>query len=232
MCITVLLIIAVIPVLSIDVSVGGSFGLGLPLFRGSAYEEIQSSLGQLGGFGGSAEESKFAYAPQIDAVIVFNPFVAVETGVGFLSSVETRTVSIFGGSTESVMKRTQITIPVMIRGSYEYGLDLGPISSGITYLSAGAKLGLPVASYSTSTGSVLGVTFSDEVDAASFVLDIAFAVGQEFKFAEKHFLGMRVGYDLNVLTPLDEDATSNLSGSDVELFHDNLLFGITYRYMF
>ncbi len=228
----ILVAIAVTPVLAIDISVGASLGLGLPFLRGSDYEEAQKTLDAFVDAGGSLDESKLAFAPQIDAVISMIPFLSLETGVGFLSSKETQSVSVMGATVDTEFMRSEIVIPTMIRCSYEYPMQLGMATAGVTYLSVGTKLGIPLGSYMTSKADLPAVGIDQEIDAAPVVLDLAVAVGQEFKLGEKNYLGIRVGYDFNLLAPYDEEDPEAVSSDLSDLRHDNLLFGLTYRYMF
>ncbi len=228
----ILMAIVVAPALAIDISVGGSFGLGLPILRGSDYDDVQKTLESFEDAGGDLDEDKIAFYPQIDAVISMIPFLSLETGVGFLSSKETQSVSIMGATVDTDFMRTEIVIPTMVRGSFEYPLQLGLASAGVTYISVGTKLGIPLASYMTYKGDIPGASFDQEIDAAPVVLDVAFAIGQEFRLGEKNYIGIRVAYDLNVLAPYDEEDVDAVSSDLSDLRHDNLLFGITYRYMF
>jgi len=45
--------------------------------------------------------------------------------------------------------------------------------------------------------------------------------------ATSHYIGLRVCYDLNVISPLDD--TQNTIGDD--FFHDNFSVSFTYRYL-
>ena len=145
------------------------------------------------------------------------PFLALETGLGF----KTSTLSVpYGGKVEKHYSRKEVFIPVMARGQYEYDL-------GVSYISAGVNLGFPVAKnyfYGTVDGEE--VDGDGGVESSGFAMDVALALGTEFRLGTAHYLGVRLSYDINVVAPYDTTGLNNI------LNQDDFTAGITYRYAF
>ena len=190
---------------SYEISVGGSFGAGLPILRGDL--ELAD------------DTSKLATKTKVDVMIEFMPFLALETGLGFKTS--TFSTPIDGVATaESIMSRKEIFIPVMARGQYEYDL-------GVSYISAGVNLGFPVSkdyTYATLDGET--VEGRGGVESSSFTMDVAFALGTEFRLGTSHYVGVRLSYDINVVTAYDSSDVSDVVNQD------DFTAGVTYRYAF
>ena len=189
---------------SYEISVGGSFGAGLPILRGDNVE-LPDDI------------SKLATKTKVDVMIEFMPFLALETGLGF----KTSTFSIPTNDKEGFnYSRKEIFIPVMARGQYEYDL-------GVSYISAGVNLGFPVSkNYAYETLDGEDTEGRGGAASSSFTMDIAIALGTEFRLGTSHYVGVRLGYDINVVTAYDTTDVSNV------LNQDDFTAGVTYRYAF
>ena len=197
---------------SYEISVGGSFGAGLPILRGDNVE-LPDDI------------SKLATKTKVDVMIEFMPFLALETGLGFKTSSLTQEFDEGGQTLKSVTGRKEIFIPIMARGQYEYNL-------GVSYISAGVNLGFPVDHYSTGYLNDEEIDKDRDSDSASFTMDIAFAVGTEFRIAKSHYVGLRLAYDLNVLPVYTLSDAQKDNPNRTDTFMDDFSAGITYRYAF
>ncbi len=236
---------------ALDLSVGVSGGAGIPFLRGDFADEMDKGMEESNKMDGiSVKDSALSWNAQLDVLLTFMPFLALETGVGFSSSSKTYTTTYSDSSDKSEtemefkFQRMQVYIPIMARGQYEY--EVGGLGM-LSYLSAGVKLGIPVADFYTmeytkyiENGVDLLKDFTDDqkkvtmAEAAGFTMDISFAIGQEFKLADVHYVGLRIGYDLNVLDPykVPADDKNYMEIEKGKLFVDSLNFNITYRYSF
>jgi len=164
---------------AVEVSLGYSVGGGL------SFSEKREDV---------ANEVEWNFRNSIDVMFEFIPYLALETGLE-IKFLETIGVS-------------KWSIPLMLRGQYEYNL-------GVTYASAGVKFALLNA-------------YTD------FTMDASFAIGQEFRLGDANYLGIRIGYDLNVVKYPDTVTTSFIFTQitrDINVPSD-LSFSITYRYAF
>ncbi len=231
---------------AVDLSVGVTGGAGIPFMRftDSDYEKNFNDMRK-----DSDNVLDLSWNVQVDVLFTFIPYLALETGVGFSSSTmtyaNTETDSPKKGDYSTMaFQRMQVYIPIMARGQYEY--EVGGLGM-LSYLSAGVKLGIPVADAMAIYGKYDGkdyyttedyykaaynMSLSDDqkkmYKAADFTMDVSFAIGQEFKLADVHYVGLRIGYDLNVLDFYGKDSMYD-SG---EAFMDSLNFNLTYRYSF
>jgi len=64
-------------------------------------------------------------------------------------------------------------------------------------------------------------------------MDVSFAIGQEFRLGDANYLGIRIGYDLNVIQNFDIQQFKD-AGLEAYTSHfmDDVEFAITYRYAF
>lgn len=146
---------------AIEVSVGGSLGGGIAFLRGDNADTMPDS------------DEAFAMQIQANVMLQFMPFLALETGVGYGGSEINYSTSTLGINTKITLARAQVYIPLLVRGQYEYDL-------GVTYASAGVKLNIPIMEdfWKVKVGDATATTL---LGKAPFIVDIAFAVGQEFK---------------------------------------------------
>ena len=218
---------------AIEVSVGASFGAGMPIFRGTNYKDTIDGIKHQFP---DAKKTTFTLIPQIDVMIEFIPFLALETGLGFKYSTLKYVETLDRAEIDVSYTRSKIYIPIMLRGQFEYSL-------GVTYISAGIKLGFPVSDYDVTALKDLNYsdqTFEHSIDASPFTLDIAFALGQEFRIVTSHYVGVRIGYDLNVVEPFATASKDDFkNGTEIKAFpdyfhwfHDDFTVALTYRYAF
>lgn len=228
-------VIAIIFIISsttyaLDLSVGFSAGAGISFARGDYGDEYNSELSRLRGNRNSNEdfnlqEFNLAYYNQIDVLLGFLPFLALETGFGFSSSsVSYTTIYSVNGFEQSAgnrsYQRVQIYTPFMLRGIYSYQSGTLTMSS---YASAGVKLCVPVDVF--GKGEDRGLFYS-----AYFTMDASFAIGQEFQVHNVHYFGLRLGYDLNICSPYRLQVSSTLE--EGQFLIDALTLAVTYRYSF
>ncbi len=233
LCVMIALLAINTSLYAVEISVGASFGAGMPIFHGTDATDMVKSINEVVKENPDVmKKITFNLVPQVNVMFEFIPFLALETGVGFKYSTFNYTQKFGDMDTISATTRSEIYIPVMLRGQFEYRL-------GVTYLSAGVKLGIPISAYQTQsgkdynydTGNIEEIKGDDAImiKAAPFTLDIAFALGQEFRIATSHYIGVRVGYDLNLLRPY---ATSAGVDSVADWFQDDFSVALTYRYAF
>ena len=242
LCIIIALIVVNTSAYALDISLGGSFGAGGPIFRGLDYKKSMGNVDLLKETFPNFKKTTFAIVPQVDLMLEFIPFLALETGLGFKYSTLNYSDSIQAGDIKAggkIATRSEIFIPVMLRSQFEYKL-------GVTYISTGLKIGIPVSDYLLQENEYPSFNKKKIIiaKASVFTLDIAFAVGQEFKIANSHYLGIRVGYDMNVLRPYATSVAVVVESGDTvpseeetmlddtDWFQDNFAVALTYRYTF
>ncbi len=231
-CVLLVLFIAITSAFAVEVSVGGSLNLGLPVLGGENYDAILESFDDLEDLGLDVNDSAFAIAPQFDVLIMFTPNFALETGLGFLSSKKFGEVTYLGENMKVAAVRNQMTIPLLGRGSYEYPVSAGVITSGVSYISTGLKLSFAFGDYYIAEINMpsAGLVDTAILKAASVIIDFTLAIGQEFKIGSDNCVGLRIGYDFNITDVFETH--DGVASSAIDLKHNNLLFGVTYRYMF
>ena len=234
-------------VYAVEISVGGSAGGGLPIVRGQDYADRFAGFMDLG-YKYKRCRAPIAIVSQFDVMFQFIPYLALETGLGFKYSTEQLAFhngpgTDPGGSDNNyyIWQRSQVHIPIMLRGQYEYELLNYQL---VTYFSAGAKFGVPVFQDYILEGYTDSVwnennQVKNSYKSSNFALDVAFALGQEFKIGTSHYVGFRFSYDMNVIRPY---ATSKVNAQGVpseagtmpdgvDLYHDDLTVALTYRYV-
>lgn len=236
---------------AIEVSVGFSApGIGLGILRGDGVLNAANLATERSGSSEGMEQKltiSFAPAFQTGIMIEVLPFLALETGIGYTMSTvmyENEYITTVNGATvdasaQLLFTKTEITIPFMFRLQHEF-------RRFVMYGAVGVKLGIPVSkgylSEQTLIDGVLNVYFPE--DASSVSMDISFSLGGEFRIASSHYLGLRLGYDLNVISPFDAEkyadarnqalnATYKINASDYkDIYHDSFGASVTYRYAF
>ncbi len=221
----------------VETSIGLSTpGFGLGFLRGSDAKRIIDNLedSPVSGY-----EKVFGLslspAAQLNVMVEFLPFIAIETGVGW------RTSSIIYKHEQNYIRtdvtftRNEIIVPIMLRFQHEF-------ERFVIYGSAGVLLGIPL----SKTYEFRHVFLSDNISEAfsntndynssPFNMDVSFALGGEFRVASAHYIGLRLGYDLNVLSPLNAKEIAAEKGEPEEDFkswyHDNFNLSLSYRYAF
>ena len=214
---------------SFEISVGSSFlGIGFGVFRGK-YAQIIEDNAKDNNTKLNTSSVSFMPVIQADVMIEFLPFLALETGLGFGVSSYTAEVKKID-SPEYIFTRSEFRIPIMIRGQFE-------LEKFLFYGSFGTKLGIQLSeNYITiKTETADSEDITEIKNARGFTVDIAFAIGGEFRVVDSHYAGLRVGYDINVLSPMVGVNTTSFSIGDFDAnstFHDNFNVSLTYRYAF
>ena len=211
---------------AVEISVGGAAGFAVPFFRGKDAKEFVSALETMSGT--DKPFMSIAIPTRLDLMVEILPFLAIETGIGYdnVGMIYTSTFGILGKST-FVINKSQIYIPVMLRGQYEYEM-------GLTYASVGVKLGIPLGDeYLGGFEGILASTGdSYSIKTSDFSMDVSFAIGQEFRLGKANYLGIRVAYDLNVIQNFDTDQFKKSGWEHESHFIDDVEFLLTYRYAF
>ena len=219
---------------AVEYSLGFSTGGGLPIFRGEDFGDYDKGIDDLiSSLDDDPLKRKITIDTSLDVMVAFLPYLALETGVGFKNSIYLRSgVGMLATSVNSTFSRNEVYVPIMVRGQYEYKI-------GVTYLSAGVKLGFGLADYETYTVSILGIGQQGTIKSSPISLDVAFSLGQEFKVKQNHFLGLRFNYDLNVIAPYavsERDGQGSLESGTmlkgIDWYHDDFSVEFTYRYVF
>ena len=139
-----------------------------------------------------------------------------------------------GYRSQRFFQRNELTIPIMIRGQYELEKFVG-------YASVGVKLGIPLSKhYSFSKilkdGKEIDSSKESNKEAdpnySGLAMDVAFALGGEYRIAGAHYVGLRLGYDLNVISPYNTKEMSDAMAKDFAFYQDNFNVSLSYRYAF
>ena len=204
---------------AIEVSFGvSSRYLSMGILRGDDANLIGDTLVDFGL--DEIDPISFFSGGQIDMMIELSPFFALETGIGYSVSTFTFEGRTLGGvKAEAIFKREELNIPLLIRLQVE-------TKNQVYYAAAGVRLGIPVTdSYAEVNASLFGTSQSLDVLDSEFALDVSFALGVENRLIDSHYLGARMGYDMNVIAPFDAKEKD-------DFFHDDFYGSITYRYAF
>jgi len=225
-------------VYAIEYSVGLSApGFGVGILRGEDAKTMTDVFKEVDAK--SVFAPSFAPAFQLDFMVEFLPFLALETGIGWTYSSVIYEMEDGDFLSQQIFQRNELTIPIMIRGQYE-------ADKFVAYGSVGVKLGIPLAGQ-----YMYGKEFKDgkETDASkkrredsemdnysALAMDIAFAIGGEYRITGAHYVGLRLGYDLNVLSPLDAKKVAKNFGDEAknfeDFYQDNFNVSLSYRYAF
>ncbi len=224
----VLFIVMVSASFAVDFSIGTSFGIGFPNLRGSDYEKTidEMDIAEAKDPGLDFDDEEISLSPRIDVLMEFTPYLALETGLGFKYSQEYYDAVSAAGKIKFKFNRTELYIPIMLRGQIPYAINAGFLTGGLTFLSAGVKLGTGFGDYYEAEVVSLTEPRYENNKAAPFIMDIALSLGQEFKLGSSHFVGLRVNYDINILQPFDDE------GYAIDLTHDDFTVALSYRYAF
>ena len=182
---------------AVEVSVGTSISLGVGLWNNNGGQYV-------------IDNPDFF---DFDVMVEFMPYFALETGIDFNYVITSFGENAFGVTTPSVSILTG-TVPIMFRGQYEN-------ETGVVYASAGIKLGYSGGSVSVGTiTGIFGIPETDYLRDDGFTMDVAFALGYEWRVGDANYLGLRVYYDLNVIK------------KHKDFSYDNTGLAFTYRYAF
>ncbi len=204
---------------AIEVSFGASLRyLGMGIIRGDDANLLGDTLVDFGL--DEIDPVSFFHGGQLDMMVELAPYFAFETGIGYSVSTfafEGRTIG--GVKAEVIFKREEVTIPFLLRLQVE-------TRNQVYYAAAGVRLGIPVTeNYAEVNASLFGKSQSIDVLDSEFALDVSFALGVENRLIGSHYLGARMGYDMNVISPFDNKEMD-------DFYHDDFYGSLTYRYAF
>ena len=148
-----------------------------------------------------------------DVMVEFMPYFSLETGtiVTFYNLSEGENA--FGIMTPD-LSIFAISVPIMFRGQYEN-------ETGVVYASVGVKVGYFFSTIVTKGTDIIGYPFNyDYSKDDRFSMDVAFALGYEWRLGDANYLGLRANYDLNVIKQRRDFS------------YDNTGLSLTYRYAF
>jgi len=187
------------------------------ILRGSDANLLVDALGDIGI--NEIYPLSFFPAGQIDLMLELTPFFAIETGIGYATSVIAFEGRYFGVNADVVLARKEVTIPFLLRLQVE-------TKNQVYYMAAGVKLGIPVTdSYVEVNASLFGLNENLYLLDSEFTLDASFVLGVENRLIGSHYLGARMGYDMNIRPPFEDEHYD-------DFFHDSFYGSITYRYAF
>ncbi len=235
-------------------SVGGMLGGGINFFRGADSEDMDKMLDMDNDMTGASKRS-YNFNALVNAVAMFSPSLGVEVGLGFKYSTRSIYSSYLDTDAkyattknttvelENGYRRMEVNLPIMLRGQFEYEIGVPMVS----YFVGGLKLGFQLSDYMfyeatyngtthdirNKTESTEGLTLNDDYNLDFFMLDISFGVGQEVKINDKIYLGLRISYDINVVSPARVYTYPDKNDAEVNwnLYHDDLVFSVTLRYL-
>lgn len=225
----VILVLTVVSVFAVDISIGGSLGLGFPVLRGDDYDSMKEGLAS--SYGKEPSISQFTIAPQFDAMFEFNDYFALETGFGYENSKKSLKIKDSGITSIISANSNSIQIPLIARGQIKYDLDWGFINKGITFFGLGFDLGIGFGDYLVT--KISGGTQNIEIVTAerlNFIADFVITLGQEFQFAENHYFGVRFNADIALDNPVKKDLGNGIDPAKNDIRQDDIIFGFTYRY--
>lgn len=208
-CISLAIALIMGQIHAFDFSMGASFGMGMPVFRG---EDAKEMMDKIDDRGYKKDNNLFSLSPtfQMDLLFGFSKYIALETGVGYRGYKQEWD----SGSTTAVRIYSQnLIIPVMLRGQFPFGIFS-------LYASIGPKFNISFTDklYFDSLDAPKGI--GTVAEGNSFLIDLGFAIGFEIKLG-RIYMGLRGGYDLNLMSPMDI--------SDAKWYQDNFGGSLTFR---
>lgn len=189
----------------------------------------------------------FAPVAQITGQVDIIPFFGIELGLGY--SMKSIGFSFDGQDSDGKdvvsgykMSINQLSIPLLLKGQYEIA-DMVNI-----YVGVGPKFNFNILAPTRTeyTDGKKNETDDNPYKAEKeeynmFDMDLSFAIGAEYKIAGAHYLGLRVGYDMNLLGTMKEykryedtttgDWVDKYEGRN-KFYADDLAISLTYRYKF
>lgn len=211
---------------AVDFSIGATLGGWGPTFgRGKEYKDSTSGDTKAAGIPYSMA---FAQVADVRAFVDIIPYFGIEAGVGYAMKSLATKYEVGSDKYVGQFNLNQISIPIFFKGQYEIANMVN------VYLGVGPKfninLGGNITSYLNDKKVGDEVKLEKEVYNA-FDMDLTIALGAEYKIAEVHYLGLRVGYDINLLGSFktqNEDGKYETS----KYYIDDLAIALSYRYKF
>ncbi|MGL4982779.1 MAG: hypothetical protein ACRC4W_08020, partial [Treponemataceae bacterium] len=181
---------------AIDFSVGGTLlGIGPSFSRSKSFKTTEDNTA----FDKSFSSIVFAPVISVNTLAEFIPYFGTEIGLGFGTSKSGRQDIL--GVTNKTYSFDELVIPVFLRGQLPFG------KGSIAYLGLGFNVGITLAVTERNEDKTNGSGSKAERDSrklakneySSFSTALMFALGCEFKAAEKHFFGVRMQYNLGII---------------------------------
>ena len=147
-----------------------------------------------------------------DVMVEFMPYFSLETGAILTLYNLSEGENAFGIITPDV-SIFAISVPIMFRGQYEN-------ETGVVYASVGIKAGYFFSTMTTKGTDIIGFPNNDYSNDDRFSMDVAFALGYEWRLGDANYLGLRANYDLNVIKQRRDFS------------YDSTGLVLTYRYAF
>ena len=181
---------------ALETSIGTQTGLGVGLWNNNGGQYVIDNPNLI----------------EFNVMVEFMPYFALETGIDINNFTLDSGKNAFGVTTPKVSIFTA-TVPIMFRGQYEN-------ETGVVYASAGIKLGFAGGYVATTTMGIFGYPITNYLRDDGFTMDVAFALGYEWRVGDANYLGLRANYDLNVIK------------QHKDFSYDNTRLAFTYRYAF
>lgn len=215
LCMSVVIALIAGQLYAIDISIGiSSPGYGVGVLRGENGEDFVNIVDAFG----FKEDTNLSFFPmaQFNLLFEFSPYLGLETGIGYGRSILTWS----RGEAIIDLYRDGLIIPLMGRSQFSLGIFN-------FYVMFGPKFVIPLKDEYYTRINQDGTTDSaNNYEENRFTMDLGFALGSEIKLGSL-FLGLRVGYDFNVVSPVKAEQSS---GADVSWYHDVFCSSITLRY--
>ncbi len=218
---------------TLDISLLGQLGAGTPILR-SPFATVQKAVAmQNGDFGIKSYQSAiFNTQGQVMSLFEFNPFFAMELGLGLRYSQQQTSYKNESIENSTKFQRFDFTVPVNFRVQYSYSLNSKNFEHMITYASIGPKISVPF--LTGYTEDILGSSYEGSVNSVN--IDLSFSLGQEIKVIQDYFVGIRVSYDLNLIDTVseslaqrDSDTEENFVNNYGNTYHDDFTVYLTFR---
>ncbi len=230
-----IILLGVIKIYAIDLSLSAQLGAGSPVMR-SSYATVQKAVAMQNGDYGikSYKPAIFNIQGQGIMLLEFTPNLGMEIGLGLRYS-QHRTAHEQGSNLNLVkFQRLEVTFPLYFRAQYRYAFDFDLFDNLTTYATIGPKVSLPF--LYDYREDIYGNLF--QTPANSVNLDISFSLGHDIEIEQDVFVGLRFGYDLNIIDTIsdsvaqgDADQKETFIDNYGHSFHDDFTVYISYRKM-
>lgn len=216
-----ILIIISSTVYGVQFSLGiNTVGLGPTFQRGDDYTKATEDMKNSGKTG--IKNAGYINSTHIAFQIDFAKHFSTEFGVGYNFREFSLKFNLSGERYENRSYFNSVSIPLIFKVQYEF----------LNFVNLYAGLG-PIFNFNISANNLTyknGIRISNNkfIDSEYnvFDMDINFVLGVEFNIMRSSYIGIRSGYNLNVLSPI------KTGGERSKYYVDALIFHITYRYVF
>lgn len=217
-----------------DFSIGFNvLGAGSSFSRGEDYKKKLDSLSnnntkQMG----LSKRYVLSDAINVNVRFGFNKYIALETGLGVNIKSSGYQYTNYGIYDEVMFryKLHLLSLPILFITKYDIKDKFN------IYLAVGPKLNLKLKSdlYRTLINKTINQTSVYEKNPYSytaFSMDINFSFGSEYQFMTNQYLGLRLSYNLNVMSHFNKWSTSKKKWVAEKYYIDGIALSITYRYL-